>query len=318
MASAFPSTDWIWKDGEFVPWEAATLHVMSHVVHYGSSVFEGIRCYETPDGPAIFRLREHLRRLIDSARIYRMEPKHDVDALVEACRELIVRNEMVDGYIRPIVLRGYGAAGVNPAASPVETYLVCWPWGAYLGEGALENGVDVCVSSWSRPAPNTLPVIAKAGGNYLSSQLIKMEAVANGYAEAIALSPEGVVSEGSGENLFVVRDGVLMTPVTDGTQLQGITRDCILRIARDEGIPVREQPVPRELLYTADELFFVGTAAEVTPIRSVDRITVGAGKAGPITLRLQDKLLGIARGRYPDPYGWLTPVGKPATAGGAA
>ncbi len=318
MASSFPSTRWIWKDGEFIPWEAATLHVMSHVVHYGSSVFEGIRCYQTPDGPAIFRLREHLRRLRDSARIYRMEPKHDIDQLAAACSELVTRNELVDCYIRPIVLRGYGAPGVNPAGSPVETYLVCWPWGAYLGDGALENGVDVCVSSWSRPAPNTLPVIAKAGGNYLSSQLMKMEAVANGYAEAIALSPEGVVSEGSGQNLFVVRDGVLMTPVTDGTQLQGITRDCILRIARDEGIPVREQPVPRELLYTADELFFVGTAAEVTPIRSVDRITVGAGKAGPITLRLQDKLLGIARGRYPDSYGWLTPVNRPAAAGGAA
>jgi branched-chain amino acid aminotransferase len=306
--SQFPSTRWIWKDGEFIPWEAATLHVMSHVVHYGSSVFEGIRCYRTPEGPAIFRLPEHLRRLEDSARVYRMPLAHSAEALARATAELIVRNELEDCYIRPLVLRGYGAAGVHPGASPIETYLVCWPWGAYLGEGALEQGVDVCVSSWHRPAPNTHPVLSKAGGNYLSSQLMKMEAAANGYAEAIGLSYDGLVSEGSGQNLFLVRDGTLITPTLDGSLLLGITRDSILTLARDLGIPVREQAVPREMLYCADEIFMTGTAAEVTPVRSVDRIPVGSGTVGPVTRRLQQELLGVARGERPDRYGWRTRV----------
>lgn len=306
--SQFPSTKWIWRDGEFIPWESATLHVMSHVVHYGSSVFEGIRCYRTPDGPAIFRLDDHLRRLEDSARVYRMLPAHDRETLARACAELVVRNELEDCYIRPLVLRGYGAAGIYPVASPVETYLVCWPWGAYLGDGALEQGVDVCISSWQRPAPNTHPVMAKAGGNYLSSQLMKMEAVANGYAEAIGLSYQGLVSEGSGQNLFLVRDGVLITPTVDGSLLFGITRDCIITLARDLGIPVREQAIPREQLYSADEIFMTGTAAEVTPVRSVDRITIGSGSVGPVTRQLQSELLGIARGERPDPYGWRAPV----------
>ncbi|HEX7051457.1 MAG TPA: branched-chain amino acid transaminase [Longimicrobiales bacterium] len=313
MASSFPATEWIWKDGEFIPWASATLHVMSHVVHYGSSVFEGIRCYRTPDGPAIFRLEDHLRRLHDSARIYRMEPAHTPETLARACIELVRRNGLEEGYIRPLVLRGYGAAGINPAASPIETYLACWPWGAYLGDGALDNGVDVCVSSWHRPAPNTLPVLSKAGGHYLNSQLIKMEALANGFAEGIALAPDGLVSEGSGQNLFLVRDGTLITPPLDGTVLRGITRDCILTLARDIGIPIREQAVPREMLYTADELFFTGTAAEVTPIRSVDRIPVRHG-VGPVTRTLQERLLAIARGTAPDPYGWRTPVAAPAGA----
>jgi branched-chain amino acid aminotransferase len=308
MAAKFTTTEWIWHDGEFIPWESATLHVMSHVVHYGSSVFEGIRCYSTPDGPAIFRLPEHLRRLRDSGKVYRMEYGYSDEELTEALRELILKNGLDECYIRPVVFRGYGTVGVNPSGSPVETYLVCWPWGTYLGEGALERGVDVCVSSWHRPAPNTLPAMAKAGGNYLSSQLIKMEAIANGYDEGIALAPSGIISEGSGQNLFLVRDGTLITPPLEGTLLQGITRDSVLTLAREMEIPVREQAVPREALYMADELFFTGTAAEVTPIRSVDRIVVGAGKAGEITLALQARLLDVAQGRVPDPYGWLTPV----------
>ena len=303
-AGGFPQTEWIWKDGEFIPWESATLHVMSHVVHYGSSVFEGIRCYRTPEGPAIFRLDDHLRRMEDSARVYRMEIPYSREQLAEACEALILQNGLEECYIRPISLRGYGAAGVNPLTSPVDTYLVCWPWGAYLGADALEQGVDVCVSSWQRPAPNTFPALAKAGGNYLSSQLIKMEAVINGFAEGIALGPGGMVSEGSGQNIFLVRDGTLITPAIEGTILGGITRDCIITLAHSLGIPVREQPVPRELLYMADEIFFTGTAAEVTPVRSVDRITVGSGRAGELTLRLQDELLGVAQGRLPDDYGW--------------
>jgi branched-chain amino acid aminotransferase len=309
MSAQFEKTEWIWRDGEWVRWEDATIHVMSHVVHYGSSVFEGIRCYSTPEGPAIFRLDDHLRRFADSARIYRMELAHGPAALEEACRELISRNGLAACYIRPIALRGVGAAGLNPAASPVESYLVCWPWGTYLGDGALERGVDVCVSSWQRPAPNTFPAMAKAGGNYLSSQLIKMEAVANGFSEAIALGPGGLVSEGSGQNVFVVRDGVLMTPALDGTLLPGITRDCIITLARQLGMDVRETAVPREMLYCADEIFFTGTAAEVTPVRSVDRVPVGNGVAGPVTLRLQRELLGIAHGELPDVHGWRTPVG---------
>ena len=314
MATQFPRTEWIWKNGRFVPWESATLHVMSHVVHYGSSVFEGIRCYATPDGPAAFRLRDHMRRLRDSARICRMDPGHSVEALERAALELVRRNGLDACYIRPIALRGLGAAGVNPADSPVEVYMVCWPWGAYLGDGALEAGVDVGVSSWHRPAPDTLPAMAKIGGAYINSQLIKMEAIANGYVEGIALAPNGLVSEGSGQNLFLVREHVLITPVQDGTLLPGITRDSILAIARDLGIPVREAPVPREMLYCADEVFFTGTAAEVTPVRSVDRITIGDGRAGPVTRRLQARLLDIAHGRAPDAHGWLTPVARPAAA----
>lgn len=308
MSAQFDTTEWIWRNGEFIRWESATLHVMSHVVHYGSSVFEGIRCYRTPEGPAIFRLQEHLRRLVDSARIYRMDLPYDERTLASACHDLVLRNGLEACYLRPIVLRGYGAAGVNPLPSPVETYLICWPWGAYLGDGALERGVDVCVSSWNRPAPNTFPAMAKAGGNYLSSQLMKMEAIANGYAEAIALSPAGTVSEGSGQNVFLVRDGTLITPALDGTLLPGITRDCVLTIARDLGLPVREQAVPREMLYCADEIFFTGTAAEVTPVRSVDRVVIGDGVAGPMTRMLQKRLLAVAHGSVADPYGWRTPV----------
>jgi branched-chain amino acid aminotransferase len=308
MAATFPKTEWIWKDGKFIRWESATLHVMSHVVHYGSSVFEGIRCYHTPEGPSIFRLDDHLRRMEDSAKVYRMETPFSREEMAEACRVLVAKNDLDSCYIRPISLRGLGAAGVNPLASPVETYLICWPWGAYLGADALAEGVDVCVSSWHRPAPDTVPALAKAGGNYLNSQLIKMEALANGYTEGIALAPSGLVSEGSGQNLFLVRDGTLITPSQEGTILQGITRDCVLTLAQEMGIPVRQQAVPRELLYMADEVFFTGTAAEITPVRSIDRITIGTGRAGEISLRLQERLLGIAQGQYPDRYGWRTLV----------
>jgi branched-chain amino acid aminotransferase len=315
MSAQFESTPWIWKDGEFIRWEEATLHVMAHVVHYGSSVFEGLRCYSTPDGPAIFRLDDHISRFFDSCRIYRMEPSCTQEGLEAACRQLVDRNQLKECYLRPISFRGYGAAGLDPFASPVGTYVICWPWGAYLGSEALEQGVDACVSTWNRPAPNTYPALAKAGGHYLNSQLMKMEAAANGYAEAIALGPDGLVSEGSGQNLFVVKNGILSTPPADGTILLGITRDSIITLAQDEGMEVREELIPRERLYTADELFFTGTAAEVTPIRSVDRISVGGGGAGPVTRTLQRRFLDVARGTEADPYGWRSYCsGAPAFA----
>ena len=304
MAAQFTETDWIWKNGEFIPWEEATLHVMSHVLHYGSSIFEGIRCYATPDGPAVFRLEDHARRFYDSCRVYRMELPLEQDEFVEVCHELVERNDLSECYIRPIALRGYGAIGVDPQGSPVDLYVICWPWGAYLGSTALEEGVDVCVSSWNRPAPNTTPTMAKAGGNYVNAALIKMEAHEDGYAEGIALGPEGLVSEGSGQNLFLVRDGAIFTPPLDGTMLAGITRDCVIRLARDADIEVHERPIPREMLYVADELFFTGTAAEITPVRSVDRIPVGSGEPGAVTKQLQERYLAIARGEAPDPYGW--------------
>lgn len=306
--SQITAVDWIWRDGEYVRWEDAQIHVLSHAVQFGSSIFEGIRCYETPNGPAIFRLREHLRRMVDTCRVYRTELRHGTEELAEAAGELIRRNGLNACYLRPMVVRGYGAVGMLPYASEAELFMVCWSWGTYLGEGALENGVDACVSTWARPAPNTYPAMAKVAGNYLGSQLSKMEAHANGFAEAIALTPDGMLSEGTGQNLFLVRDGVLLTPPVDGTLLPGITRDSVLRIARDAGIPVIERPIPREMLYMADEVFFTGTAAEVTPIRSVDRIPVGGGGRGPITERLQSRYLDIVYGRVPDPYGWLTPV----------
>lgn len=301
-------TQWIWRDGEFIPWADARVHVLSHSMQFGSSAFEGIRCYATPRGPAIFRLEDHLRRLATSCRIYRMELKYTVDELVAACCELVEKNALDACYIRPMVIRGYGAAGMVPFASPIEVYLPCWPWGAYLGEGALENGVDACVSSWHRMAPNTVPAMAKIAGNYLSGMLIKMDALGNGYAEAIALGPEGTISEGSGQNTFLVLDDTLFTPPINGTLLAGITRDSILTLAADAGIVVREQPLPREMLYAADEVFLTGTASEVTPVRSVDKIQVGAGRRGPITQLLQEKFLDVVRGAAPDPHGWLTYV----------
>ena len=306
MSTNLTEAEWIWKDGEFIKWHDATTHILSLAVQFGSSIFEGVRCYETATGPAIFRLDDHLRRLEDSCRIYRIVPGHSRDELAAASRAVILKNGLSECYLRPMVLRGYGAAGMNPVGSPVETYLVCWPWGTYLGEDALEHGVDVCVSSWHRPAPNTYPANAKAAGHYTNPQLMKMEAIANGYTEAIALGPGGLVSEGSGQNLFLIRDDTITTPVIDGTLLRGITRDTVLKIAHQFGIPLREEPIPREALYTADEMFFTGTASEITPIRSVDRITVGAGKAGPITRRLQKQFMDVVHGDIEDTHSWLT------------
>jgi len=304
--SQLAETQWIWRDGAFIPWADATIHVLSHSVQFGSSAFEGIRAYSTPRGPAIFRLREHLTRLLMSCKIYRMDVPYTIDQLVAASRELIVRNGVDSCYLRPMVVRGYGSAGMVPTGAPVEVYLPCWPWGTYLGAGALENGVDACISSWHRVEPNTIPAMAKIAGNYLSGQLIKMEALANGYAEGIALSPSGMVSEGSGQNVFLVSGGTMVTTPLDGTILGGITRDTIMTMAREAGIPVREAHIPREMLYMADEVFFTGTAAEITPVRSIDKITIGAGKPGPVSTLMQTQYLDIVHGRVDDAHGWLT------------
>ena len=304
MAGGFEKTEWIWRDGEFVRWEDATIHVMSHVAHYGSSIFEGIRCYSTPNGTSIFRLEDHMKRFLDSGKVYRMEFDYSVEELSLIVEETVRRNNMPEGYIRPLGMRGYGPPGLNPATSPLHLYVICWPWGAYLGDDGIQSGIDVGVSSWQRMEPNTFPALSKAGGNYLNAGLMKMEAIANGYAEAIALGPGGLVSEGPGQNIFLVRDGMLITPAVDGTLLPGITRDSIITVAKDIGITVSEQPVPREMLYTCDEVFFTGTAAELTPIRSVDRIPVGNGTVGPVTRTLQNRFMGILRGQIPDSYGW--------------
>ena len=302
------ATDFIWKNGEFIKWEDAQVHVLSHSMQFGSAAFEGIRCYSTPKGPAIFRLREHVQRLINSVKIYRITLDYSLEQLMAAHCEVVVRNKMEACYIRPMVVRGYGASGMVPFESPIDVYVPCWPWGAYLGDDALENGVDACVSSWNRMAPNTVPSLAKIAGNYLSGQLVKMEALTNGFAEGIALGPGGTVSEGSGQNVFLVSNGTLITTPLDGTLLGGITRASIIELAGREGIPVREQQIPREMLYTADEVFFTGTAAELTPVRSVDRIAVGAGKPGPVTKHVQKAFLDIAHGRADDTFGWLTHV----------
>jgi branched-chain amino acid aminotransferase len=301
-------TEWIWRDGDFIRWKDAHVHVLSHSMQFGSSVFEGIRCYQTPQGPAIFRLQDHLQRMLTSCRIYRIDLQYSVDDLVAAACQVVERNQIESCYIRPMVVRGYGAAGMVPFDSPIEMYIPCWPWGAYLGEGALENGIDACVSSWHRVAPNTIPAAAKIAGNYLGGQLIKMEALANGFGEAIALGPGGMLSEGSGQNVFIVHGGTLYTPPIDGTLLTGVTRSTILTLASEAGVPVKEQPLAREMLYAADEVFLTGTASEVTPVRSVDRITVGSGKRGPITRQLQRDYLDIAMGAREDRHGWLTNV----------
>jgi branched-chain amino acid aminotransferase len=305
-------TEKIWHNGRFIAWHDAKIHVLSHVVSYGSSVFEGIRCYATPSGPAIFRLPEHVRRMVDSAKIYRIENVgYTREELSNAITELVRVNGMTSCYIRPIVLRGYGEIGVNGTKNPIDVYLACWEWGKYLGEEALAEGVDVCVSSWTRIAPNTLPALSKAGANYMNSQLIKMEALANGYSEGIALDASGYVSEGSGENLFVVRDGKIITPAMGASVLPGITRDTVIKLAGDLGIPVVEGIVPREMLYIADEVFFSGTAAEITPIRSVDRIKVGKGRRGPVAEALQKEFFAIVNGTKTDRYGWLSMVAAP-------
>ena len=302
-------TDKIWHNGRLIAWNDAKIHVLAHVTSYGSSWFEGIRCYATESGPAIFRLREHVRRLHDSAKIYRVEIPFSQDELCQAMLEVVSVNKLEACYLRPLVIRGYGNIGVMPTKdNPIETYIAAWEWGKYLGEEAIVNGVDVCVSSWARMAPNTLPALSKAGGNYMNSQLIRMEAEANGYAEGIALDASGYVSEGSGENIFVVRDGKMLTPPLGASVLPGITRDTIVTIARSLGIEVVEGLIPREMLYIADEIFFSGTAVEITPIRSVDRIKVGKGKRGPITEKIQKEFFGIVEGKIADRYQWLTPV----------
>src|SRR5436305_9756362 len=303
---ALQKTEKIWHNGKLIRWEDATIHVMSHVVHYGSSVFEGVRCYVPSSGPAIFRAHEHIQRLLDSAKIYRMDLPFSREELVSAMVDVVNTNGVWPCYLRPIVFRGYGDAGVSPNNCPVETYVVNYPWGKYLTQD--DAGVDVCISSWTRIAPNTLPALAKAGANYMNSQLIRMDAMANGYVEGIALDTNGYVSEGSGENIFVVRNGILQTAPLGNSVLPGITRDSVLKIARDLGIPVAEAGIPREMLYIADEVFFTGTAAEITPIRSVDRISVGDGSVGPITRKLQREFFAIVRGEKPDKFKWLTPV----------
>jgi len=299
-------TEKIWHNGKLIRWEDATVHVMAHVIHYGSSVFEGVRCYAPPSGPAIFRAHEHIERLLDSAKVYRMDLPYTRDELVTAMTDLVRANSVWPCYLRPIVFRGYGDAGVSPLNCPVEVYVCNYPWGKYLTQD--DSGVDVCVSSWTRIAPNTLPALAKAGANYMNSQLIRMEATTNGYAEGIALDANGYVSEGSGENVFVIRHGVLQTAPLGNSVLPGITRDSIIKLAREMGISVVEAGIPREMLYISDEAFFTGTAAEVTPIRSVDRIPVGKGNVGPITRALQREFFGIVNGTQPDRHHWLTPV----------
>jgi branched-chain amino acid aminotransferase len=308
MIMALKKTDKVWMDGEFVKWENATIHVCSHVVHYGTSVFEGMRCYKTPMGRMAFRLNAHVKRLFNSAKMYRMEPSFTHAQISDAILDTVRVNNLEECYIRPVVYRGYGELGVNPHPSPVKVFVVVWEWGKYLGQDALENGVDVCVSSWTRIAPNTLPALSKCAANYMNSQLIKMEAIANGYVEGIALDSTGYVSEGSGENLFLVFGDEIFTPPLGNSVLPGITRDCIIKLAGDLGYDVKEHIIPREMLYIADEVFFTGSAAEVTPIRSVDKITVGTGKRGPVTQKLQERFFAILAGEIEDRYDWLTEV----------
>ena len=304
------TTKYIWFNGEMVEWDRAQVHVMTHALHYGSSVFEGIRAYDTPSGPAIFRLKEHIQRLFDSAKIYWMQMPFDKAAIEQACCDIVTKNDMKSAYLRPLAFIGNVGLGVLPKSDAVEVMIGALPWGAYLGEEALSQGVDVMVSSWSRLAPNTIPTGAKAGGNYLSSQLIAREARRNGYVEGIALDTNGYISEGSGENLFIVKNGVLYTsPATSGI-LPGITRDTIMTLARELGYTVREESLQREALYLADEIFMCGTAAEITPVRSVDRMQIGEGRRGPITESIQKSFFGLFNGETEDKWGWLTPVSK--------
>lgn len=302
----FDETGKIWFDGEFVDWKDANIHVLSHVVHYGSSVFEGIRCYDTKKGSAVFRLEEHVRRLFNSGKIYRMNIPYTVEEICNAILETIKINKLKDCYIRPVVFRGYKELGVYPLKCPLQTVIAAWKWGKYLGEDAIENGVDLGVSTWRRMAPNTLPNMAKAGANYMNSQLAKMESVLNGFDEAIMLDYQGNVSEGTGENIFLVKDNVLYTPHSSLSLLSGITRDSVVNLADDLGIVVKEESIPREMLYLADEIFLTGTAAEITPVRSVDKITIGEGKRGEITAKLQEKFFSIVEGVAQDNYNWLT------------
>ena len=310
--------DVVWHDGEFIKWDDARVHVMSHVLHYGSSIFEGIRCYSTQQGPAIFRLREHLQRFLNSAKIYRMAHPWTLDQLCDAAVELVQRSKFDQCYLRPILFRSLDEAnpafGVNPFPNPIATYIGAWDWGKYLGDEAIERGVDVCVSTWNRLTPNSMPAMAKSGANYMNSQLIKMEALLNGFAEGIALDDRGYVSEGSGENIFLVQGDVVLTPPLSSSILPGITRDSVIQICHELGITVKERTIQRAALYVADELFFSGTAAEITPIRSVDRIEVGQGGRGPITEKIQKMFFEITKGERPAPGNWLTYVNEPKQA----
>ena len=305
---AFTGTDQVWMNGAMVAWKDATVHVAAHALHYGTGIFEGIRAYETRHGSAVYRLPDHMRRLYDSCRIYRMELPWPVDVLTNAVLETVRVNGYASCYIRPLVYRGVESLGLDPRPCPVEASIVVWEWSAMFGAEGLENGVDVGVSSWNRLAPNTLPALAKASGNYANSALIKMQAALDGYGDAIALDESGLVSEGSGQNLFLVRDRLIYTPAIHSSILQGITRDSVITIARDLGYEVRETAIPREMLYLADEAFFCGTAVEVTPIRTIDRIPVGTGARGPVTAAIQKHFFGIIKGDIPDTHRWLTPV----------
>ena len=303
---ALPKSDKIWFDGSFVDWDDAKIHVLSHVVHYGSSVFEGLRCYDTKRGPACFRLDAHIDRLFSSAKIYRMEIPYTKEELFEAVLKTIRVNDLRGCYVRPIVFRGYGSIGVDPSACPINVAIAVWEWGQYLGAEAVEKGIEVRISSWNRLAPNTMPSLAKGGGNYLSSQLIKLEALADGYVEGIGLDIFGYVSEGSGENIFMIKNEALFTPTSAASILPGITRHSVIVLARELGYRIRQQPIPREALYVADEVFFTGSAAEITPIRSIDHIPIGSGTRGPITRRLQEEFFAITSGEKEDRHGWLT------------
>jgi branched-chain amino acid aminotransferase len=302
----YTPTESIWHNGRFVPWEKATTHVLAHAIHYGSSLFEGLRAYETPRGPAVFRLGAHIKRLYESAKIYQIPIPFKPEEIHQACLDVVSVNGLKSAYIRPVVFRGPGSFGLaNGGGTPVEVAVAAIQWGAYLGESSIRDGVDVCVSSWTRLAPNTLPVMAKAGGHYLASQLVATEAARHGYVEGISLDASGGLSEGSSENIFVVRDGVILTTPLAASVLQGITRDTVMTLANHLGYTVREQNMPREMLYVADEVFLTGTAAEITPVRSVDRIPVGAGKRGPITQALQETFFGLFTGATRDRWSWL-------------
>lgn len=311
---AIKESRFIWFNGEMLPWEKATVHVMTHALHYASSVFEGVRCYETHKGPALFRLGDHTKRLFDSAKVHRLDFAYSAAEIDAACREVLRSNGLGKAYVRPLVFRGYGGLGVCDTESPIDVVIAAFEWGTYLGSEALEAGVDVCVSSWNRPTPNTIPSLAKSSGNYLSSQLIGREAARGGFAEGIALDQMGCVSEGSGENVFLVRDGVLYTPPAWSSILPGLTRDSVMRLAADMGIKTREEPMPREAMYIADEMFFTGTAAEITPVRSVDQISIADGKRGPVTAKLQRAFFGLFSGETPDKRGWLDFVTTPTLA----
>jgi branched-chain amino acid aminotransferase len=311
---AFSGTGKVWMNGKLVDWADANIHVASHVVHYGSAVFEGARCYDTPKGAAFFRLDTHMRRLYDSAHIYRMKYDMDLEDFTKAVIETVQANGHPACYIRPLIYRGYETLNVNPLPCPVEAAILVWEWSAYLGEGALENGVDARVSSWTRSAPNTFPAMAKSAANYANSALIKMEAIVEGYSEGIALDTDGRLSEGSGQNLFLVRDEVLYTPPLAASVLPGITRDAIMTLAQEMGFQVREAALPREMLYLADEVFFVGTAVEITPVRSIDKMAIGNGGRGPITTALQQAFFDYINGVVPDRHNWLTYAEMPTSA----